>query len=294
MEEEIFVDNRIIEEKITEKYRGIMRNMKNKYKGDAITLKSPESRIMLEILRFHPDFKKKWKKGYKFVFTSGVNNSGTTYYDIFIKPLQGKLENFRKDRCKKSLKTLEKGFKNGYNKKKQEFEEQVNVRKELGICTKCFGYDIMNTKFVFCDCLLKRTDYDKFECSNPLESHTVISGKLLKSVHGRFKQGFEGEEDPSDIQSVYDRYYITTQNIKISGVAFVPIGTIVYTSGNNTIMIVGKPKVKDGIMDLSIINEFKNKLRKGDLSNIQEITLSREYKMIHEKQRRKFLEPLEF
>jgi hypothetical protein len=59
-------------------------------------------------------------------------------------------------------------------------------------------------------------------------------------------------------------------------------------------MIVGKPKVKDGIMDLSIINEFKNKLRKGDLSNIQEITLSREYKMIHEKQRRKFLEPLEF
>ena len=59
-------------------------------------------------------------------------------------------------------------------------------------------------------------------------------------------------------------------------------------------MIVGKPKVKDGIMDLNIINEFNNKRMNGDLSNIEEITLSKEYKMIHEKQRRKFLEPLEF
>ena len=297
MDEEIFVDNRNIEEQITLKYHQVknkMLKLKNAYRYTEIELRTRESRIMLEILKFHPEFEKKWKKGSKFVYAEGTNKQGVFYNDIFIKPLQGKLENFNKDRCKKSLKTLEKGFKNGYNKKKQEFEEQVNVRKELGICTKCFGYDIMNTKFVFCDCLLVRTDYDKFECSNPLESHTVISGKLLKSVHGRFKQGFEGEEDPSDIQSVYDRYYITTQNIDMSGVAFVPANTIVYASGNNTIMVVGKPKDKDGIMDLSIINEFKNKLMKGDLSNIQEITLSREYKMIHEKQRRKFLEPLEY
>ena len=297
MDEEIFVDNRNIENQIIPKYvevKNIMlTKLNNAHRYNEIELKTRESRIMLEILRFHPDFKKKWKKGSKFVYAKSENTEGVMYIDVFIKSPQGKLINFTKPKCIKGLQTLEKDFKDGYNKKKGEFEEQVNVRKELGICTKCFGYDIMNTKFVFCDCLLVRTEYDKFECSNPLERHTTINGKLLKSIYGTYEQGYEGE-DPSDNQSIYDRYYITTQNISIPGKSFVPTGTIVYTSGNNTIMIVGKPKVKDGIMDLNIINEFNNKRMNGDLSNIEEITLSKEYKMIHEKQRRKFLEPLEF
>lgn len=282
MEEEIFVDNRNIEEQITNKYHQVknimLTKLNNAYRYTEIELKTRESRIMLEILRFHPDFKEKWKKGSKFVYAKGPNNKRVMYNDIFIKPLEGELRNFSKEKCIESLKKLEKYFKNEYNKKKEEFEEQVNVRKELGICTKCFGYDIKNDKFVFCDCLLKRTDYDKFECSNPLESHTVISGKLLKSIYGTYEQGYEGE-DPSDNQSIYDRFYITTQTITIPGKSSVPKGMIVYTSGNNTIMIVGKPnKVKDGFMDLSIINEFKNKLMKEDLSNIEEITLPKEYK----------------
>ena len=110
--------------------------------------------------------------------------------------------------------------------KKEEFEEQVNVRKELGICTKCFGYDTANKKFVFCDCLLIRTDYDKFECSNPLESHIVINGKLLKSIYGTYEQGYEGE-DPSDNQSIYDRFYITTEEHKIPGKPSIQKGTYI-------------------------------------------------------------------
>ena len=245
MEEEIFVDNRIIEEQITEKYYGIMRNMKNEYKGEAITLKSPESRIMLEILRFHPDFKKKWEKGYKFVYTSGVNNSGTTYYDIFIKNLQGVLSTFKKDRCKKGLRKLENNFWDVTNPKqlrttlekiKKEFKEQVDFRKDFGICTKCFGYDKTNKKFVFCDCLLSRTEYNEFRCSNPFEYHSTIEGKLLKSVHGRYEQGYEGE-DPNDNQSIYDKYYITKE-IRIPHGDTIKKDTILYqlTSGKYIIV----------------------------------------------------------
>ena len=52
-----------------------------------------------------------------------------------------------------------------------------------------------------------------------MESHTVI-GKLLKSIYRTYEQGYEGE-DPSDNQSIYDRFYITTQNINIPGKSFV-------------------------------------------------------------------------
>ena len=247
MEEEMFVDNRIIEEKITEKYRGIMRNMIKEYKGDTITLKSPESRIMLEILRFHPDFKKKWKKGYKFVFTSGVNNSGTTYYDIFIKDLKGNLITFSKNQIRQHLTTLENNFNFVTNPKeksqttieefKKKFKEQVDFRKDFGICTKCFGYDIMDKKFVFCDCLLSRTEYNKFRCSNPIEYHSTIEGKLLKSVHGKRYEGFEGE-DPNDKQSEYDRYYITPDTITISGQPLIKKDTILYQLTSKKYIIV--------------------------------------------------------
>ena len=40
--------------------------------------------------------------------------------------------------------------------------------------------------------------------------------KLLKSIYGTYEQGYEGE-DPSDNQSIYDRYYITTKQHKIPG-----------------------------------------------------------------------------
>jgi len=243
MEEEQ-VDNGFIEEQITKKYHEIMRNMKKEYKGNAITLKSPESRIMLEILRFHPDFKKKWKKGYKFVYTTGVNNSGTTYYDIFIKNLQGRLNTFKKDRCKIGLKTLENNFKNITKKPiiqttleefKKKFKEQVDFRKDFGICTKCFGYD--GKKFVFCDCLLSRTDYNEFRCSNPFEYHYTIEGELLKSVHYTYEQGFEGE-DPNDNQSIYDKYSVTTETITIPGKPDIKRGTILYHLSDKKYIIV--------------------------------------------------------
>ena len=246
MEEEIFVDNRIIEEQILENYYKIMRNMKKEYKGNAITLKFTESRIMLEMLRFHPDFKKKWKKGYKFVYAAGINSNNRTYYDIFIKNLKGELDTFKKDKCIKGLEKLEDNFKvvtdpkqlrTTLEKFKKEFEEQVNIRKDFGICTKCFGYDKTNRKFVFCDCLLVRTDYNEFECSNPSERHTVISGKLLKSIYGTYEQGYEGE-DPNDNQSIYDKYYITNEEITIPGKPIIKRGTILYQLNINKYIIV--------------------------------------------------------
>ncbi|OUU29394.1 MAG: hypothetical protein CBB97_02520 [Candidatus Endolissoclinum sp. TMED37] len=243
MEEEIFVDNRIIEDQITKKYHQVKKimltDLNNDYRYKSIELKTRESRIMLEILRFHPEFKKKWTKGCKFVYAENKNKKGEMYNDIFIKHLQGKLINFRKSKCIKGLQQLEKDFKIGYNNKKKEFEEQVNVRKELGICTKCFGYDTANKKFVFCDCLLVRTDYDKFACSNPLESHIVISGKLLKSVHATYEDGYEGE-DPSDNQSIYDKYYITNENITIPDRPIIQKGDILYHLSDKKYILVGK------------------------------------------------------
>ena len=179
------------------------------------------------------------------MYTSGVNNSGTTYYDIFIKNLQGVLSTFKKDRCKKGLRKLENNFWDVTNPKqlrttlekiKKEFKEQVDFRKDFGICTKCFGYDKTNKKFVFCDCLLSRTEYNEFRCSNPIEYHSTIEGKLLKSVHGRYEQGYEGE-DPNDNQSIYDKYYITKE-IRIPHGDTIKKDTILYqlTSGKYIIV----------------------------------------------------------
>ena len=247
MEEEQ-VDNGFIEEQIFKKYYEIMRNMRNEYKREAITLKSSESRIMLEILRFHPEFKKKWKKGYKFVYTTGINSNDMTYYDIFIKNLQGNLITFSKKQIKQHLKKLENNFKNITKKPiiqttleefKKKFKEQVDFRKDFGICTKCFGYDKTNKKFVFCDCLLSRTEYNEFRCSNPFEYHSTIEGKLLKSVHGTHYQGFKVKgEDPNDNQSEYDRYYITPDTITISGKPLIKKGTILYQLTSKKYIIV--------------------------------------------------------
>ena len=246
MEEEQ-VDNGFIEEQIFKKYYGIMRNMKEEYKGIEITLKSSESRIMLEILRFHPEFKKKWKKGYKFVYTTGINSNDMTYYDIFIKNLQGNLITFSKKQIRQHLKKLENNFKNITNPKivtrttlekfKKEFKEQVDFRKDFGICTKCFGYDETNKKFVFCDCLLSRTEYNEFRCSNPFEYHSTIEGKLLKSVHYTYEQGYEGE-DPNDNQSIYDKYSVTTETITIPGKPDIKKGTILYQLTSKKYIIV--------------------------------------------------------
>jgi hypothetical protein len=243
MEEEIFVDNRIIENQITEKYREVKKIMEQKlnnaHRYNEIDLRPSESKIMLEILRFHPEFEKKWKKGYKFVYANRKNDKGIFYNDIFIKSLQGELENFSKDICKKGLKRLENNFKDITKKPKIQttLEEQVNIRKDFGICTKCFGYDKTNKKFVFCDCLLSRTDYNEFMCSNPLEIHTTISGNLLKSVHYTYDQGFEGE-DLNDNQSIYSKYYVTTETITIPNKPNINRGTILYQLNNGKYIIV--------------------------------------------------------
>ena len=122
MDEEIFVDNRNIEKQIMPKYYKVknkMDKLNNAHRYTEIDLKPHESKIMLEILRFHPKFEKKWKKGSKFVYAKSENKKGVMYNDIFIKPLQGKLKNFTKTNCKQSLQKLEKDFKNGYNKKRR-------------------------------------------------------------------------------------------------------------------------------------------------------------------------------
>ena len=66
---------------------------------------------MLEILKFHPEFEEKWKKGSKFVYAKRKNKKGVFYNDIFIKPPQGKLINFAKPKCIEGLQKLEKDFK---------------------------------------------------------------------------------------------------------------------------------------------------------------------------------------
>jgi hypothetical protein len=275
MEEEQ-VDNRIIEEQIFKKYYGIMRNMKQEYKGIEITLKSSESRIMLEILRFHPDFKKKWTKGCKFVYTAGINSNDRTYYDIFIKNLQGNLITFSKNQIRQHLKKLENNFKNIIKKPiiqttleefKKKFKEQVDYRKDFGICTKCFGYD--GKKFVFCDCLLSRTEYNEFRCSNPFEYHSTIEGKLLKSVHYTYEQGFEGE-DPNDKQSIYSKYYITNEEINIPRGDAIKKGTILYQLNERKYIIVDdmnsfRQNLRDKIAEanenktiITIPNDYRN------------------------------------
>lgn len=167
-----------------------------------------------------------------------------TYYDIFIKNLQGNLITFSKKQIRQHLKKLENNFKNITKKPiiqttleefKKKFKEQVDYRKDFGICTKCFGYD--GKKFVFCDCLLSRTEYNEFRCSNPFEYHSTIEGKLLKSVHYTYEQGYEGE-DPNDKQSEYDRYYITKETIYISHGDTIKKDTILYQLTSKKYIIV--------------------------------------------------------
>ena len=138
--EELFVDNSNIKKQIMPAYKKVIDVMKTKLKHaevyQEIDLRPSESRIMFEILKFHPKFKEKWTKGSKFVYTTGVNNSGTTYYDIFIKPLQGELINFRKPKCIEGLQKLQKNFETlkkdpllqtELQEFKKNFEEQVNL-----------------------------------------------------------------------------------------------------------------------------------------------------------------------
>ena len=89
---------------------------------------------------------------------------------------------------------------------------------------------------IFCDCLLSRTEYNEFRCSNPIEYHSTIEGKLLKSVHYTYEQGYEGE-DPNDNQSIYDKYYITKE-IRIPHGDTIKKDTILYqlTSGKYIIV----------------------------------------------------------
>ena len=76
MDEEIFVDNRNIEKQIIPKYHEVknimLTKLNNAHRYTEIELKPRESRIMLEILRFHPEFEKKWKKGSKFVYANST------------------------------------------------------------------------------------------------------------------------------------------------------------------------------------------------------------------------------
>ena len=62
-----------------------MDKLNNAYRYNEIELKPRESRIMLEILKFHPQFEKKWTKGCKFVYANSKNDQGVMYNDIFIK-----------------------------------------------------------------------------------------------------------------------------------------------------------------------------------------------------------------
>ncbi len=283
MEEEIFVDNRIIEDQITKKYHQVKKIMltklNNAFRYKSIDLRPRESKIMLEILRFHPKFKEKWTKGSKFVYTTGVNNSGTTYYDIFIKPLQGELINFRKPKCIEGLQKLQKNFETlkkdpllqtELQEFKKNFEEQVNIRKDFGICTKCFGCDDTYTKIIFCDCLLKRTSYTEFSCTNPLENHTVIEGELFKSIHGTYNVGYE-EEDL--IQNVNARFVKTEREITKRGKHNIKKGTILYQLNDRQYILVGEEDKMDS---------FKRNIHKriNDANENSIITLDRENRFL--------------
>jgi len=240
MEEEYFINNHNIKNQIMTKYLQVkskMDKLNNAYRYNEIELKPRESRIMLEILRFHPQFKQKWTKGCKFVYANSTNEQGVKYNDIFIKPLEGKLSNFSKEKCEENLDKIEEEFKNKYNDNKEKFEEQVATRKGLGICTVCFGYDTANKKFVFCDCLLVRTNYTEFTCSNPLEQHNMIEG-MYKSLY-RYEDGYEGE-DPNDIQSEFSKYYQTKDTIQIPGKENIKKGDILYQLNERKYILVGK------------------------------------------------------
>ena len=243
MEEEYFINNHNIKKQIMTKYLQVKSNMEklnNAYRYNEIELKPRESRIMLEILKFYPQFEKKWTKGCKFVYANSKNDQGVMYNDIFIKSLEGELRNFSKKKCEENLGKIGQEFKKvirNETKEKEKFEEQVATRKGLGICTVCFGYDTANKKFVFCDCLLVRTNYTEFTCSNPLEQHNMIEG-MYKSLY-RYEDGYEGE-DPNDIQSEFSKYYQTKDTIQIPGKENIKKGDILYQLNPTEYILVGK------------------------------------------------------
>ena len=61
MEEESIINNHNIQEQIMLKYKQVrskMEKLNNAYRYNEIELKPRESKIMLEILKFHPQFEK--------------------------------------------------------------------------------------------------------------------------------------------------------------------------------------------------------------------------------------------
>jgi len=220
--EEFFVDNRNIKKQIMPAYGKVIDVMKTKLNHaevyQEIDLFNRESRIMFEILKFNPDFKKKWEEDCKFVYSRKKNKSNVWYSDVFIKnPKNNDLTNFSKDKCEKNLTKLEKNF-NNFIKTEKDLDflrKEISYRKELGLCTRIFGKKTefhINTnidEFIFCDYCLARTDYNEYKCSNPLEQH-VTSDKILRKPE--YAQGIEAtnidEEDTNDYYKVKEEFYI--------------------------------------------------------------------------------------
>jgi len=216
--EEFFVDNRTIKENIMPAYQKVINVMKTNLKHaqvyTEIDLRPSESRIMFEILRFHPDFETKWTKGCKFVYGSGTAEDGKLYSDVFIKPPNGEIETFSKKEIKQHLKVLEEKFKLRVQASFDSLKKEINNRKELGLCTKIFGLRKISINpnindFIFCDYCLARTDYNEFKCSNPLEQHVTIDKKLTKTKYAPGIAATNVDEDDNR----FSNYYITKQPI---------------------------------------------------------------------------------
>jgi uncharacterized protein with NAD-binding domain and iron-sulfur cluster len=226
--EEFFVDNRNIKKQIMPAYGKVINVMKEKLNHaqvyNEIDLRPRESRIMFEILRFHPEFETKWTKGCKFVYAIGIAKDRKSYSDVFIKSPLGNLESFSKKTIKQHLKKdknskfkmmdLEEKF-NLYGKTSLEsLKKEINDRNELGLCTKIFGLRKISinpimSDFIFCDYCLARTGYNEFKCSNPLEQHITIDKKLQKSEYAPGIAATNVDEDDNR----YSNYYITKQSI---------------------------------------------------------------------------------
>ena len=221
MEKEFFVDNSTIKEKIKPAYEKVINVMKTKLnhaeKYNEIYLRPRESRIMFEILRFHPEFETKWTKGCKFVYAISQETDGKPYSDVFIKYPQGNHESFSKKKIITNLTNLEKNFKS-FMKTNPDLiflNQEINNRKELGLCTKIFGtkkeVNPNIRDFVFCDCCLARTNYNEYKCSNPLDQHDTIDKKLVKP---EYEQGIAATNVDED-DNRFSKYYITKDTINI-------------------------------------------------------------------------------
>ena len=277
MEEEFFVDNRTIKKNIMPAYQKVINVMKKKLnhaeKYNEIDLKPRESRIMFEILRFHPDFEIKWTKGCKFVYATDTAEDGKTYSDIFIKPPNGKLVTFSKKDIKQHLKKdanskikldLEDKF-NMFMKTKPDLgplRREINNRKKLGLCTKIFGkktevslkFDI--NEFIFCDYCLVRTDFNKYKCSNPLENHDTID-KILRKP--RYSPGIAATIVDED-DNAYSRYYKVIQDFRTEKQHEIKNNSVIYILGDKTFNLVGKYSKNNK----SLINNFRKNMDKAE------------------------------